>query len=99
MDMDDLFHLDRVLTPTERRQLQIKLRSKKTGHAWPPGTGPAGETCGSCKHLYRKHMAKTYLKCALMMAKWTGGSGTDVRDRDEACREWTALPNGDRNDG
>ena len=90
MEIDDLFHLDRALTPAERRQLQVKLRSKK-GHVAPPGTGPEGETCGSCQHLYRKSMAKTYLKCGLNSAEWTGGGGTDVRARDPACREWTLL--------
>ena len=64
------------------------VRSKKHGHAALPGTGPAGETCGSCKHLYRKLMAKTYLKCELMHAHWTGGEGTDVRAGDAACRRW-----------
>lgn len=90
MEIDDLFHLDRAMTPSERRQLQIKLRSKKTGHAAPPGTGPTGETCKTCQHLIRKQMSKTYLKCGLMRAKWTGGGGTDVRAGDPACRKWSS---------
>lgn len=84
----DLLHLDRALTPTERKRLERSTRSKKHGHAAPPGTGPKGETCGSCKNLYRKSMGKTYLKCWLMKAVWTGGGGTDVRARDLACRKW-----------
>jgi hypothetical protein len=91
---DDLFHLDRAMTPAERRALNTKLRSKKRGHIAPPGTGPEGETCGSCLHLYRNVMAKTYLKCELNRAKWTGGGGTDVRARDPACRQWQAKDNG-----
>jgi hypothetical protein len=87
-ETEDLFHLDRAMTPAERRLLNVKLRSKKRGHMAPPGTGPKGETCGSCRHLYRNHMAKTYLKCELNRAKWTGGGGTDVRARDEACSHW-----------
>ena len=83
------FTLTGAMTPEERRQLRIKLRTKKTGHIAPPGTGPEGETCKTCKHLYRKSMAKTYLKCGLNSAKWTGGGGTDVRANDPACREWT----------
>jgi hypothetical protein len=35
-------------------------------------------------------MAKTYFKCGLNRAKWTGGGKTDVRARDQACREWQA---------
>lgn len=34
----------KLTTPTD-------LRFKpKRGHARPPGTGPIGETCGSCRH-------------------------------------------------
>lgn len=65
-------------------------RAKMRGHADRPGTGPAGETCGSCASLHRNHMAKVYLKCLLTRAKWTGGGGTDVRARDAACSKWTA---------
>jgi hypothetical protein len=82
--------LDRALTPQERRELFHPKKPKKTGHAWRPGTGPEGETCGSCKNLYRNVMAKTYLKCALMREHWTGGGGTDVKARDPACKFWEA---------
>lgn len=68
----------------------VRPKSKKHGHAAIPGTGPDGETCGSCRHLYRRAMSKTYLKCGLMRAYWTGGEGTDVRARDAACRRWEA---------
>lgn len=77
---------DRALTPAERRRL---LRGpKKSLHAALPGTGPVGETCGSCANLYRKRMGNTYLKCALTRAQWTGGAGTDVKARDPACSKW-----------
>lgn len=68
--------------------LKARRLSKKHGHAAIPGTGPDGETCGSCAHLFRNQMARTYLKCLLMRAHWTGGYGTDVRSRDAACRQW-----------
>ncbi len=58
------------------------------GHAAKPGTGPEGETCGTCQHLYRNRLAKTYLKCGLMQRYWTGGRGSDVRAKDPACRRW-----------
>lgn len=60
----------------------------KRGHARPPGTGPAGETCGSCQHIARRQWAGTYMKCALNQAKWTRGPGSDVRARDPACEKW-----------
>lgn len=68
--------------------LKAGRKAKQHGHAAMPGTGPEGETCGSCAHLYRNRQQKTYLKCALMRAYWTGGFGTDVRARDLACRRW-----------
>jgi hypothetical protein len=92
---DDLFLLDRCLTPAERRRLLKATRSKKTGHAAPPGTGPEGETCGSCEHLFRNSMARTYFKCLLRRSTWTGGFGTDVRVRDPACKHWEAKKIGE----
>lgn len=90
--MSDMFGLERALTPKERK----KLSGKRTdpiphGHAWKPGTGPAGETCGSCKHLYRKRMGKTYFKCELTRSHWTGGKATDIRARDAACKKWGSV--------
>jgi len=79
-----------MLTPEQRRKLKPPCGTGKRGHVAPPGTGPEGETCGSCQHLYRNQMAKTYLKCGLNRAKWTGGLKTDVRARDQACRQWSA---------
>jgi hypothetical protein len=77
-----------ALTDAERKRIMARLKERKTGHAWKPGTGPHGETCASCKHLVRKRMGKTYLKCGLMKAQWTGGYGTDVKARDPACKKW-----------
>jgi hypothetical protein len=87
--MTDLlaFMKDRALTPAERRRMQQRAPKAK-GYAAPPGTGPDGETCGSCGHLVRKQMAKVYRKCGLMRAHWTGGKGTDVLVASPACRNW-----------
>lgn len=71
---------------------KVSSAGQAHGYAALPGTGPKGETCGSCAHLYRKHMAKTYLKCELMAAKWTGGHGTDVLARSPACQRWQQVP-------
>ena len=60
------------------------------GHAGPVGSGPKGETCATCKHLHRRQMGKTYLKCALTRASWTGGRASDVRAKDAACWKWEA---------
>jgi hypothetical protein len=70
------------------------MKGRKTpvpaGYAALPGTGPEGETCGSCRHLYRRQYAKTYLKCGLMQPYWTGGHGSDIRAKAPACRRWEA---------
>jgi hypothetical protein len=87
----DLFGLDRALTPEERRKLS-RRDPEPRGHAGIPGSGPAGETCGSCKHLCRNQMAKVYLKCGLNRQMWTGGRASDVRARDLACKFWEATP-------
>ncbi len=56
-----------------------------------PGSGPSGESCGSCGHLVRREMARVYLKCGLMRAHWTRGPGSDIRARAPACRNWKML--------
>jgi hypothetical protein len=90
-DAPNLFNLDRALTPAERKQLRRRYQPR--GYAALPGSGPQGETCGGCKHLVRRRMSKTYQKCRLMEAHWTGGTGTDVQARSPACRNW------EKNDG
>lgn len=66
---------------------------KGTGYAAPPGTGPKGETCKSCRH-YRIVMGKgrDYRKCSLMARVWTGGPGTDIKASAPACAKWEGRP-------
>ncbi len=61
---------------------------RKGCYADVPGTGPAGQTCGTCMYLHRRHSAGTYLKCWLMREYWTGGAGTDIKAGSPACRYW-----------
>jgi hypothetical protein len=86
--MNDIPLLDRAMLPEERKALFRKIPKRIGLHAAPVGSGPAGETCGSCKHLFRKSLSKTYLKCALVRSHWTGGGGTDIKARDAACSKW-----------
>lgn len=58
------------------------------GHAAIPGTGPKGETCGSCKNRVAKLCSRTIFKCGLNRAKWTSGRKSDVLARDPACSKW-----------
>lgn len=55
------------------------------------GSGPQGETCGSCAFKLRvKYHDKSYLKCGLMEKHWTHGGASDIRAKWPACREWKA---------
>lgn len=90
-----------VSEPSERATGQLMLlpahvlakaarAGKRRGHAGAPGGGPAGETCGSCRHVLtsRSRSGKTFVKCGLMRAHWTHGGGSDVRRKDAACLHW-----------
>lgn len=76
-----------AMTPAERRKATRKEPMPK-GYAATPGTGPAGETCGSCAHHAIVTHAKRYHKCGLMRQIWTGGKGTDILVRSPACAQW-----------
>lgn len=58
------------------------------GHVARPGSGPAGESCGTCRHLCRIKHAKTYLKCGLVRHAWTASPKTDIRAKSPACQLW-----------
>ena len=58
------------------------------GYYAKPGTGPAGETCGSCRHHVTRRYSKRYHKCALAQGKWTGGRASDILVRAAACTGW-----------
>lgn len=60
------------------------------GYAARPGTGPAGETCGTCKHKTHAHAARSYPKCALTRACWSSTRRTDILVSAPACAKWEA---------
>ena len=94
--MTDLFGNPEIpdgpaMTPAERKALLKKRKDPKPqGYAATPGTGPEGETCGSCRHHAIVQHAKIYHKCGLMRQLWTGGGKTDIRVRSPACAKWEA---------
>jgi hypothetical protein len=55
------------------------------GYAAPPGTGPAGETCGSCQH---DSASRRYHKCLLNAAAWGHTRRSDILARSPACAKW-----------
>lgn len=66
-----------VVSAPERGKHYIQPR----GYAYHPGTGPEGETCGSCKHDVP---GRRWHKCGLR----TGGRGSDILARSPACKYW-----------
>lgn len=64
--------------------------TKPQGYAAPPGTGPEGQTCGSCKHCCFKQLRRRFYKCRLMARTWTWGRGTDINLSSPACKRWEA---------
>lgn len=79
-----------AMTDIERKRARRRLAEQPKGYAARPGSGPAGETCGSCKHHYTAQWSKTYHKCDLIKA--TRGPGSDIRVRAPACSRWEARP-------
>lgn len=89
-EQTELFALERALTPAERKRLLSRKRNQAHGYAALPGSGPAGETCKSCKHYTIRQFSKSYRKCGLMEKHWTRGPGTDIRAGSPACSRWEA---------
>ncbi|MEW6304865.1 MAG: hypothetical protein AB1705_15425 [Verrucomicrobiota bacterium] len=76
---------------TERQ----RRKDEPKGYAKPPGSGPAGETCGTCAHAVKvRGGRRAYWKCAVIRHRWTHGPGTDIRLKTPACSMWAAAPGG-----
>jgi hypothetical protein len=93
-DVPDLFSglPEGALTPAQRRTLYARVPVKR-GHYARPGSGPAGETCGTCQH-YRtvcSGSGKTFRKCKRAEGAWTQGPGSDIRKKDPACCGWERV--------
>ena len=74
--------------------------AKKGGHYAAPGTGPEGESCGTCRYAVRRKLSsKSVYKCELARRCWTHGPGSDIRLKDPACGGWRAEVNLTAEDG
>lgn len=72
-----------------RRYAPKVLSPRPAGYAAQPGTGPEGETCGTCAHCRKKTgHAKVFYKCALMLSAWTHGRDSDVLLKSPACKQF-----------
>lgn len=63
---------------------------RANGYAAMPGTGPQGESCGTCAHCRMRTIrsGRHYYKCALMLERWSSCRSTDVVLRSPACSRW-----------
>lgn len=85
--MKDLFGNE--ITLEEARKLVRGRAGQPNGYAARPGSGPAGETCGSCANCVRvRGGRKVYNKCKLLQHVWTSSYGTDIRRKAPACQFW-----------
>lgn len=94
--------LDMASAEYAARQAEYVLRSSypkqrkptvKNGYAAPPGSGPADETCKTCKHklsMESNSGSKRFIKCELRRSTWTHGEGSDIRASSPACSKWEA---------
>ena len=69
-------------------EIREPVKNMVKGYPTFPGTGPAGETCRSCKHKVAHQYNRTYWKCWLV--KPTRGPGTDIRLKSPACAYWAS---------
>jgi len=68
-----------------------KFAAAPAGYAAPPGSGPPGETCGTCANCrVRKIKKHNIYKCGLRADSWTQDRATDVLVRSPACQRWRA---------
>lgn len=83
MTQPELFDLGPPMPPVKR------IAAAKFPTPALPGSGPEGQTCGTCRHkVSTGNGERRYLKCALMRPSWTHGPGTDIRARWPACSHW-----------
>lgn len=91
--MNDLFGKPIVepSAPARTRGGYLKYKHVPKGYAYPPGTGPKGETCGSCNHAVRSRGGRrAYWKCLLIRPNWSASYGTDILLKSPACAKWEA---------
>lgn len=83
----DLFGVPWSKSEVARETSKAKRKpTQPRGYIMPPGSGPAGETCGTCQHIVGR--GTRYLKCKLNESRWTHGPGSDIRARSKACKKW-----------
>ena len=88
--------LDLFGEPIEPSRAAAKRKgTRANGYGGTPGTGPAGETCKTCRFHVVKSMGKNYHKCLKARLAWTCGPGSDIRLRSPACWLWKPKEDSD----
>lgn len=82
-----LFNVEPTLFGPMEKERRERPKEKRTTAA-KSGTGPEGETCGTCRHRVKPN--GIHQKCDLVRHLWTFGEATDIKARWAACREWEA---------
>ena len=62
-------------------------------YAGPPGSGPAGKTCGSCDfktYSDRHNIPPKHMKCGLVA--YTHGDATSIKAGTPACHKYKPAP-------
>ena len=68
---------------------KAELLKGDRAHPYQLGSGPAGQSCGTCEKLRESSgYRRKYFKCSVMRAHWTRGPGSDIRKKDLACLAW-----------
>lgn len=85
---------EQLMILPEAAMARGQRHAARRGHAGYPGEGPDGEFCKTCRHHVRDASysgRKSWFKCALMHAVWTGGTATDIKANDPACGKWESM--------
>lgn len=73
----------------ERKRARRRAGEVPRGYYAAPGSGPPGETCGSCKHARQHVWSKAFYKCD-RYPNPTKSRRTDILLRSPACKGWEA---------
>jgi hypothetical protein len=57
-------------------------------HPYRPGSGPEGESCGSCAKLVIKRFSEDFFQCHVQRRYWLSEERTDIKATDRACLAW-----------
>jgi hypothetical protein len=72
-----------------RRAMGSAYVRRDRAHPYAPGSGPTGQTCGTCaKCIQRREYRRNFYKCRVMQKSWSRGPSTDIRLKDKACLAW-----------